>query len=223
MHNNDISIILGKKWNSESEDVKDEYRARAEKIKQKHAIENPGYQYAPRKSSEKKRRMTAKKLAQLRAAASEEDQDLAMPTTTPVDSAAQTVGVVRDNSPGNISRFTEDAPEISFNLPIPQIPMQQQLNINQRTVPQQALLSFDDELQQSHITASTTPANWNEQEFLNGLIDWEGLRRDSDLLFTMNGQEVDGVASAETGLHQEEEELTEEELNAELDRLIRWI
>ncbi|KAL2415560.1 hypothetical protein ABEF95_012032 [Exophiala dermatitidis] len=66
MKNNDISILLGQQWKAEAEDVKAEYKALADKMKLKHAAENPGYQYAPRKASEKKRRMTVRKLAKLR-------------------------------------------------------------------------------------------------------------------------------------------------------------
>ena len=61
--NCEISKVLGKQWHSEPADVHAEWTALADKIKKQHALENPGYQYAPRKSSEKKRRMTAKKLA----------------------------------------------------------------------------------------------------------------------------------------------------------------
>ncbi|ETN37438.1 uncharacterized protein HMPREF1541_08429 [Cyphellophora europaea CBS 101466] len=35
MHNNEVSIILGKQWNGEFAQVKNEYMARAEKIKRK--------------------------------------------------------------------------------------------------------------------------------------------------------------------------------------------
>nr|ACS91132.1 HMG [Nannizzia gypsea]ACS91145.1 HMG [Nannizzia gypsea] len=57
-HNNDISILLGKKWKAETSETKAHFKALAEEIKKKHAEENPGYQYAPRKPSEKKRRCT---------------------------------------------------------------------------------------------------------------------------------------------------------------------
>jgi hypothetical protein len=65
LKNIEISKIIGKMWREESEAVKLEFKAMSEKIKTQHALENPGYQYAPRKPSEKKRRMTARKLAKL--------------------------------------------------------------------------------------------------------------------------------------------------------------
>lgn len=48
-------------WHEESEDVKSQYRGMAERIKRKHAQDHPGYQYTPRKPSEKKRRSTARR------------------------------------------------------------------------------------------------------------------------------------------------------------------
>ena len=65
MHNNNISIILGRKWKLEPESVKAKYKALAEDYKRKHAAKHPGYQYAPRKPYEKKRRVTAAKLQRL--------------------------------------------------------------------------------------------------------------------------------------------------------------
>ncbi|RAH64040.1 HMG-box domain-containing protein [Aspergillus aculeatinus CBS 121060] len=54
--NNEISILLGKQWKAEPEEVKAEWRKLAEETKRKHAEEHPDYQYTPRKPSEKKRR-----------------------------------------------------------------------------------------------------------------------------------------------------------------------
>nr|POE98810.1 mating-type m-specific polypeptide mc [Quercus suber] len=69
LHNNDISVMLGRKWHNESEAVKDIYRQKAEDAKRQHAAIHPEYHYQPRKTSEKKRRMTKKKLANLAAQA----------------------------------------------------------------------------------------------------------------------------------------------------------
>ncbi|EFE43237.1 mating type protein MAT1-2-1 [Trichophyton verrucosum HKI 0517] len=52
------AVLLGKKWKAESSETKAHFKALAEEIKKKHAEENPGYQYVPRKPSEKKRRCT---------------------------------------------------------------------------------------------------------------------------------------------------------------------
>ncbi|EAS35052.3 HMG domain-containing protein [Coccidioides immitis RS] len=60
-HNNDISILLGKKWKLENAETKAHFKALADKIKRKHAEDHPDYQYAPRKPSEKKRRSVSRR------------------------------------------------------------------------------------------------------------------------------------------------------------------
>ncbi|KAE8403848.1 mating type protein MAT1-2-1 [Aspergillus pseudonomiae] len=58
--NNEISIILGKQWKAESEEVKMQFRNMAEELKKKHAEDHPDYHYTPRKPSEKKRRASSR-------------------------------------------------------------------------------------------------------------------------------------------------------------------
>jgi len=58
-------VILGKQWKTEDADIKDQYKAIADMLKRKHAQDHPDYQYNPRKPSEKKKRMTARKAAEL--------------------------------------------------------------------------------------------------------------------------------------------------------------
>ncbi|KAF2771542.1 mating-type protein MAT1-2, partial [Teratosphaeria nubilosa] len=48
LHNNAISVIIGKKWRAESEDVRDRYKRKAEDAKRQHELDHPGYQYQPR-------------------------------------------------------------------------------------------------------------------------------------------------------------------------------
>ncbi|KAI4195689.1 MAG: hypothetical protein LQ350_007046 [Teloschistes chrysophthalmus] len=67
IHNNQISVILGKQWQNESAEVKANFKLMAEDIKKKHLHANPDYQYQPRKPSEKKRRMTRTKVGKMRA------------------------------------------------------------------------------------------------------------------------------------------------------------
>lgn len=55
------AIILGKQWNSEGDAVKDMYKRLADQIKTKHMKDHPDYQYQPRKSAERKRRMTRRR------------------------------------------------------------------------------------------------------------------------------------------------------------------
>ena len=61
---NSISaVILGTQWKDETESTKARYVGLAKKLKIKHFLEHPNYQYQPRKPSEKKRRMTRRKAA----------------------------------------------------------------------------------------------------------------------------------------------------------------
>ncbi|KAI9813167.1 MAG: hypothetical protein M1832_006396 [Thelocarpon impressellum] len=63
MHNNDISVILGSQWKNERADVKAHFKSLADALKAQHSQAHPDYQYQPRKASEKKRRVTRRKMA----------------------------------------------------------------------------------------------------------------------------------------------------------------
>lgn len=224
MHNNDISVILGKQWNGESEKVKNEYRARAEKIKRKHAVDNPGYQYAPRKPTEKKRRMTARKLTQLGFENAGEHLNYVM-SLGQSPSAAESIGVARASQPGYLSSLTDEPSDISVILPAPQEQLQQQSDVLQNLAQPEQLLSFDDELQQSHLIASPAQSTQNDQAFMNSLIDWNGVRRDAALVFGATLAEAQDLATVEYGDTQLEllATMNDEEFHAELDRLTRMI
>lgn len=58
------AAILGSQWKNETAEIKDRFRIAAENVKQEHSAKYPGYQYQPRKPSEKKRRMTRRKAAE---------------------------------------------------------------------------------------------------------------------------------------------------------------
>lgn len=55
------AIILGKQWRKEDLAVKEIFKRKADGLKKKHFLDHPDYQYQPRKSAEKKRRMTRRK------------------------------------------------------------------------------------------------------------------------------------------------------------------
>jgi hypothetical protein len=61
--NNDISIMLGKQWKDEAEEVKSQFRNLAEELKKKHAEDHPDYHYTPRKPSERKRRASSRQFS----------------------------------------------------------------------------------------------------------------------------------------------------------------
>ncbi|KAF4996605.1 hypothetical protein FDECE_12374 [Fusarium decemcellulare] len=56
--NNQISQVLGQCWNMETREVRAQYKSMAEAIKKDHREKHPGYQYKPRRPSEKRRRNT---------------------------------------------------------------------------------------------------------------------------------------------------------------------
>ena len=55
------AIELGLKWKNEDARVKEYYIDLAKKVKARHLLQHPNYQYKPRKPSEKKRRVTRRK------------------------------------------------------------------------------------------------------------------------------------------------------------------
>ncbi|KIX92587.1 uncharacterized protein Z520_11763 [Fonsecaea multimorphosa CBS 102226] len=120
LSNNEISVILGKKWREESEQVKTHFKEMADKLKAQHAAQNPGYQYAPRKPSEKKRRMTARKLATLSAARAETDSqsssDLEMTDVAEVGDSNGHDNMTHDNTAretNEVGQFFRDDEAVS--------------------------------------------------------------------------------------------------------------
>lgn len=101
LHNNDISIILGKQWKSEPDEVRAHYKCLADESKRKHFEEHPDYQYSPRKPSEKKRRTSSRQYHKHRLSSTFLDSP--SPPTAP--SAASTPDV----------RSSIDAPNVAMN------------------------------------------------------------------------------------------------------------
>lgn len=57
-----ISTLIASMWARETKEVRNSYKALAEQIKYQHALDNPGYRYRPRKSSEVKRRRSKRQV-----------------------------------------------------------------------------------------------------------------------------------------------------------------
>nr|AFX66437.1 mating type protein MAT1-2-1 [Ophiocordyceps sinensis] len=57
--NNEISQILGKAWNMESNDVRQKYKDMSQQVKQALLEKHPDYQYKPRRPCERRRRRRA--------------------------------------------------------------------------------------------------------------------------------------------------------------------
>lgn len=220
LHNNEISVILGKKWNNEAEDVKSEYRIRADKIKKKHAIDNPGYQYAPRKPSEKKRRMTARKLAQLKASDTENSMPNAS-TDSPTPSATELIGVTVPSAQETAVTMVNDELEVAVQMPVAPVTLANQLIQQQQQLHPDTAVRFDDTLPQTcNITTDLSTQTTNEQDFLNSLIDWDGIRADSDIVFGTTFEESQELAGVESGDSQIDFlGMTDAEFAAELQRI----
>ncbi|KAH7317286.1 HMG box protein [Rhexocercosporidium sp. MPI-PUGE-AT-0058] len=76
IHNNEISAIISKMWHAAPALIIEQYRDLADQAKAAHKLLHPTYNYRPRKSSEKKRRMTKKKAAALEAFTAQAGQQL---------------------------------------------------------------------------------------------------------------------------------------------------
>jgi ribosomal protein L20 len=228
MHNNEISIILGKQWKSEPEQAKDKYRAHARIIKKLHAAENPGYQYAPRKPSEKKRRMTARKLVRVQAAAKEDGQsfpangmngitdqeqyesddviavdesseeDVILPSADPTPSAAGVLGVQCPPVRGDIAGPSYDG-EMSVLMPTSRQDFGnlQQRFTNHLAPAQQYGYLFFDAYNRETMAADSAQHNMNDQDFLNSLINWDGIQADAELIHQMVADNRAELATAE--------------------------
>ncbi|OBT99156.1 hypothetical protein VE01_02603 [Pseudogymnoascus verrucosus] len=96
IHNNEISVILGQKWNGESTEVRDHYLALSKQAKRDHLLQYPDYQYRPRRPEQLKRRMTKEKKRKLMARFVAEEN------------------TADDNQGGNLSN---DASDLKFLIP----------------------------------------------------------------------------------------------------------
>ncbi|EXJ82276.1 hypothetical protein A1O3_06089 [Capronia epimyces CBS 606.96] len=222
MKNNDISILLGQQWKAESEDVKAQYKVLADKMKVKHALENPGYQYAPRKASEKKRRMTARKLAKLHLSDPKSDaqanpdiemdgakgkQRLDDPETGAVDvgprtfteatpfplpvSASAILGTERASYPSQLE-LHEDG-EMSLDIPTGHshvehdymVKMDAAIDLYESPVEHKIIRIPYDRHGRTTIAAIEAAYAEHGLNYMDDLVDWEGINSDIEILATM--------------------------------------
>jgi HMG (high mobility group) box len=227
LHNNEISKILGKQWNSEHESVKSRYKRMAERIKHKHAADNPGYQYAPRKPSEKKRRMMARKMAQL--------QNTMLKQTSPIQAGIGMLDIADyecDDSEGvpmlDAERgedgfiFLNGSPLTAEDVLGTRRPAaMSHLTPSQEnrlviTLPtggnQQLQQEADDYSQQdgkssarnpnphgNSITTTQASHVTNDQDFFESLVNWEAIAADVALVKSVTQEELEELADVELG------------------------
>jgi hypothetical protein len=106
--------LISTRWHAEPQEVKDIWHKLADQAKAEHKLKYPDYQYKPRKSSEKKRRMTKKKSAALAATTQVAPTAQASPTiqavpTTTVSSelSGQTPEVDNNTTLDPLDLFTD--------------------------------------------------------------------------------------------------------------------
>jgi hypothetical protein len=224
LHNNDISRKVGKEWKQVPGAVQAAYKARAERIKRQHAIDNPGYQYAPRKPGQKKHRTSQKKLARMRRGSPANDiadhvrtdADATMPA-----SAEDHMGTRRVPIASQLE-LTEDM-NVQVTLPSdnPEIGAQAQAyqNISGAFVPFRTA-------NRTAVTTSVPEYVHNDDAFVNSLIDWEGLAEDAALIHAGNTTddlaELSGLDVGTVGVEFAEEHVRNA-YNKEVERIMKWI
>ncbi|KAK2629654.1 hypothetical protein QTJ16_000474 [Diplocarpon rosae] len=75
-----ISQIISQMWRTAPAVLVQHYKGLAQKAKEEHALLYPDYSFRPRKSSEKKRRMTKKKIARISRASANTPEQVPFPT-----------------------------------------------------------------------------------------------------------------------------------------------
>ncbi|KAK5420033.1 hypothetical protein LTR06_001503 [Exophiala xenobiotica] len=211
IRNNDISVILGKQWKEETEEVKAHFKATAEKIKEQHAAENPGYQYAPRKPAEKKRRMTARKIARLNAGATDSDvqsnsdhemMDAPSGYSRDVDEAAvfpQPISATdildseRDIYPNHIQHH-RDA-DMSLMMPTGHSLVEHDYEIKLGSAYPNPT-GFKDKNLRANVGTYRTGHSANANDFMNSLIDWEQFDKDHKVIRETLGVDRDEAIEA---------------------------
>jgi hypothetical protein len=207
--NNDISVILGRQWKNEPDRIKREYKSLAEKIKRQHALDNSGYHYAPRKPSEKKRRMTAKKLAAQKAAAEETvwptfPQTEMVEVADHVNSETETLVDMADGSdwfgtldPVPAIQINDKTLDVCLAFPTTDAAFEELIATHYHRA--DALLPFDPHC----LSTTSAPQATSEQNFLESLIDWNGIRQDAETLEHATAEERDELVAVETGTSQQ--------------------
>ena len=230
--------MLGRQWKEESEEVKSTYKSRAEHIKHQHAMNNPGYQYAPRKPGDKKRRMTKKKLARMRSADSTNDvadmnrsdadtdlpSDLESENDMPKSSAFAGLLTAEDHlgtrrSPRVSHLNVNDDGNIEITLPSNNINIFREVQDYQNQHGTYVTAPFTSG-SASQVITSTPQHVQNDDAFVNSLIDWEGIAADAALIRDATPKELAELAELELGnpFLDFSAENTRAAFNEELDR-----
>ena len=229
MHNNDVSIMLGKQWRDEPESVKAKYKALAEDYKREHAAKNPGYQYAPRKPSEKKRRMTARKLARLaevespqaigKASFSQDagmaDHDAAdfddvfdfndpgskLPSIPKKSRIATTQDINGTRRPVGWPRLRTDHLGAYTLMDLPsRNEVANVVQANNASIAPESVLPYSPGNADNNMVTTTPAAHANnDQAFFDSLVDWEAIAEDFERMHTITAEEEAYLEGVELG------------------------
>ena len=221
------AVILGKKWKSESDEVKAHYKKLADDIKAKHMQDHPDYQYAPRKPSEKKRRMTARRAAELARANDTSfaelgsDEDVSQASSPAMVDMHELLGTSR---PKQLRQFVE-ARDGSIDLTLPTHKTQALHGmVNAHNNYLSTAPDPFDPTNQYQLSSSIPTYVQNDQEFVNSLVDWDGIVADFALVTGASPEEMAQLDAVDLGNDylslSEEDQRTRFE--AELERTMRY-
>ena len=221
------AVILGKKWKCESDEVKAHYKKLADNIKAKHMKDHPDYQYAPRKPSEKKRRMTARRAAELARADDfsfvelGSDEDVSQASSPAMADVQEFLGT---NRPKQLRQFVEDKDgNIDLTLPTHNTEALHGMVNAHNDFLSTAALPFDP-TNQYQVSSSTPTYVQNDQEFVDSLVDWDGIAADFAIVTGASVEEMGELVEVEVG--NDYLSLSEENhrklFEAELERTMRY-
>jgi hypothetical protein len=221
------AVILGKRWKSELDEVKAYYKQLADEMKAKHMQEHPDYQYAPRKPSEKKRRVTARRAAELAQAEDKSHIDLGSDEDVSEASSlamADVHDILGTSRPKQLNQFVKDRDgEIAFTLPTHKTKdLHGMINAHNNGL-STAGLPFDS-ANQYQLSSSIPTYVQNDQDFVDSLVDWDGIAADAALVRDASAEEMAqldevGLGSSYLSLSREGRRALFE---AELQRTMRY-
>jgi hypothetical protein len=221
------AVILGKKWKSEPDEVKAHYKKLADDIKDKHMQDHPDYQYAPRKPSEKKRRMTARRAAELARAEDTlfmefgSDVDVSDASSPAMADVHELLGTAR---PKQLNQFVKDKDgNIGFTLPTHNTQDLHGLVNAHNNYLSTAGLPFDP-TNRYQMSSNIPTYIQNDQDFVDSLVDWDGIAADVALVRDASAEEMAQLEGVELG--NDCLSLSEEDqrnlFEAELERTMRY-
>jgi hypothetical protein len=196
------AVILGKKWKSEPDGVKAYYKKLAEEIKAQHKQNYPDYQYAPRKSSEKKRRMTPRRAAEIARAQRTPSTELQIEESVPGISSSASADVselLGISRPQHLQQFVEDEDgNVDFTLPTYNTAKLHTMIHHHRGHLSAASQPFDPS-NERQLSSSIPLYVQNDQDFVDSLVDWDGIAADTALVRDASAEEMAQLVGIEVG------------------------